>query len=241
MFEQQTKEASQEHSHVHDIYPPTTSMKLPNAIPVTDKDSTNNKNVVTHVPDSLSPQHSIQNQKELANATDPTKSPARPAHTTSALSSKQDADIPADHEDRVISSKHLEEGQRVETLSVMESLRKRKKRRGKSKSPKTSHQTSKGDNIELMAPLSDDICSWLQLDTTTEGAQQTPGSCDWSHDHQRTVEKCDSQDSLVKTHQTNEKSEKSRLVPQERTNLHLLAPSQHDSVPGQHTQSQCKH
>ena len=237
MFEQQTKEASQEHSHVHDIYPPTASMQLPNAIPATDKDSTNNKNVVTHVPDSSSPQHSVRNQTELANANDPTNSPATATHTTSALSSKQDADIPA--EGKVL--EHLEEGQRVETLSVMESLRKRKKRRGKSKSPKTRHQTSRGDNIQLMAPLSDDICSWLQLDTATEGAQQTPASCDWSHDHQRTVEKCDSQDSLVKTHQTNEKSEVSRLVPQERTNSHLLAPSQHDSVPGQHSQSQCKH
>ena len=235
MYEQQTKETE----HVESIYPPTASVKLPSDIPVTDKGESN---IVTNIPDLPAQQRSLKHQDELVTASELNKTLAVAMTTVSAVSSIQDQDDTlSSSEGRIQGSMHLEGGQRAEVLSETEkkeSLRKRRKKRGKSQSPKENNQKFTRDNVELVSPLSDDILNWLQLKAPTEKevAQQTLESHSWSHDHHRTFESSDSQDDVKKVHQTNKALDRRLPTKEERTDLQTQAHTQHDI-----TQATCKH
>ena len=110
---------------------------------------------------------------------------------------------------------------------------KRKKKRVKTTSPKVV-ENSNQDKLELKRPVSDDICSWLQLEDSEskeldERLQQyTSRSHDQSHDLQAVVSISDSQDAKQSTHHQialNNSTKECRLSPERKATLHMHTPS----------------
>ena len=101
---------------------------------------------------------------------------------------------------------------------------KRRKKRVKTTSPKLN---SNQDKLELKRPVSDDICSWLQLEDSelNERLQQhVSRPHDHSHDLQAVVSISDSQDIEQSTHHQialNNSTKECRLSPERKATLHM--------------------
>lgn len=251
------------HTRVQDLYPPPTSMKPLNSVPV---GGANTDHVIKTLP--LPPP--LPNQQQSTSDTAANKSlrsPLSPTASTSANTTTQDIQAMDDCltpvEGRTANTLYMGTGssavaaKHVVQQSKWGSSGKRRKKRVKSMSPKLVMENSDGDKLELKDPPSEDICHWLQLDVSenkeqnvhTGGLQQVSLSCDQPHDHPQTVARGDG-DSYYREqsihHQNNLLSNNAgecSLVTQRRTSLQ--APSA--GVQKQHSPSSglpemhCKH
>jgi hypothetical protein len=106
----------------------------------------------------------------------------------------------ADHDAVCLSKEATKEKLKQQTPS------KRRKKRVKTTAPKLVDANSSRDNLELKRPVSDDICSWLQLEDSEtsnqldERLKHASRSHDQSHDLQAVISISDSQDAEESTH-----------------------------------------
>ena len=227
----QQPKAENIHSRVQDLYPPP-----PNPYNSVNIDSNDHKLMKNVLPESSLPcPQKPPEASPVASASVQVLQPPAPlvASADSALQSTthhdvDSATVTSPIEERTADAVCLSKEAIKDNLK-QQTPNKRKKKRVKTTSPKVV-ENSNQDTLELKRPVSDDICSWLQLEDSEskeldERLQQyTSRSHDQSHDLQAVVSVSDSQDAKQSTHHQialNNSTKECRLSSERKATLHM--------------------
>ncbi len=244
----QQPKAQDIHSRVQELYPPNPYNSRSLSVNADNNDDEIMKKVLPEPslprpqkPPKASPIASVQVLQPPARSVVSADSTLEGTvhHDVDSATSSMEGRI-ADHDTACLSKEATKEKMKQQTPS------KRRKKRVKTTSPKLVDADSNRNNLELKRPVSDDICSWLQLQDSEsneldERVQHASRSRDQSHD----LSICDSQDAEESTHhQTslNNSTKQRRSIPQlqRKTILHAQTSSsktQHEQLSDSETVS----
>lgn len=235
MTHKQQRKSNDNRTHVQDLYPPTALLKMTKSLQV-DAATTNCETIETFPSDSsISPPLALLQQHGSTISTTADKSSKSPVLTMTTnselLSIRTVQDINASREQTGRRCMDIESTPDMKQKEQKQnSTSKRKKKTAKTTPSKAVDDHSKGDKIELRSPLSEDICNWLQLNTSEREEcdkklqhtqQSCDQSCDQSHNQQPSAGNKDSYDRTETNHHTI-LAEENKLVAQ-RTNLQTIS------------------
>ena len=230
VIHKQQPKAEDIHSRVQDLYPPPVNLYHSISLSV-NADNDDDKIVKKVLPEpSLS--HSPKPHEASPVASVQVLHPSAPsvASADSTLQSTthhnvDSATVTSPIEGRTADAVCLSKEATRDKLK-QQTPNKRRKKRVKTTSPKLN---SNQDKLKLKRPVSDDICSWLQLEDSenkelNERLQQhVSRSHDHSHDLQAVISISDSQDTEQSTHHQialNNSTKECRLSPERKATLH---------------------